>query len=161
MNSYKLSDWLQLTGTIAVIASLIFVGLQIRQAHEIAVSNAYQTRTRIVAGSYASNASNQLGLAAWHKSESDGLDTLTPGEVWAGRQMTNAVIRIWDNTHYQIETGFIPVDALPGLSAEIKAGLRNPFIRRHLDSRLDRLLRPTFRDFVIDIGKELDDAPDE
>ena len=110
---------------------------------------------------YAANASNQLGLAAWYKPISDGVDTLTPAEEWAGRQMTNGIIRIWDNTHYQIETGFVPVDALPGLRAEIKEGMRNPFIRRHLDSRLDRLLRPAFRDFVIEIGKELDEAVDE
>ena len=161
MDSTKLSNWLQVTGTIAVVASLLFVGLQLQQAHEIAVSNAYQTRTRIVAGNYASSAANQPGLAAWYKSELDGLDALTPAEVWAGRQMTNAIIRIWDNTHYQIEAGFVPVDALPGLRAEVKAGMRNPFIRRHLDARLHRLLRPTFRDFVIELGKELDEAADE
>jgi hypothetical protein len=37
MNSQKLSDWLQLVGLAAVVASLIFVGLQIRQSDEIAM----------------------------------------------------------------------------------------------------------------------------
>jgi hypothetical protein len=38
MNSDKLRDWLQLVGMLAVVASLLFVGLQIRQSDEIAMS---------------------------------------------------------------------------------------------------------------------------
>jgi hypothetical protein len=38
MNSDKMRDWLQLVGMAAVVASLVFVGLQIRQSDEIALS---------------------------------------------------------------------------------------------------------------------------
>jgi hypothetical protein len=37
----KINDWLQVVGMFGVIASLIFVGLQMKQAHEIALSNTY------------------------------------------------------------------------------------------------------------------------
>lgn len=37
MNSKKLNDWLQLIGMAAVVASLIFVGMQIKQSDEIAM----------------------------------------------------------------------------------------------------------------------------
>ena len=37
MNSEKLRDWLQLVGMAAVVASLVFVGLQIKQSDEIAL----------------------------------------------------------------------------------------------------------------------------
>jgi len=37
MDSKKLNDWLQLVGLAAVVASLIFVGLQIKQSDEIAM----------------------------------------------------------------------------------------------------------------------------
>jgi len=37
MNSEKLRDWLQLVGMAAVVFSLVFVGLQIRQSDEIAL----------------------------------------------------------------------------------------------------------------------------
>ncbi len=44
MDSAKLNDWLQLIGVFAVVASLIFVGLEIRQTDEIALSQIYQER---------------------------------------------------------------------------------------------------------------------
>ena len=37
MISEKIHDWLQLVGMVAVVASLIFVGLQIKQSDEIAI----------------------------------------------------------------------------------------------------------------------------
>ena len=44
MDSAKLNDWLQVIGIFAVVASLIFVGLQMRQTQEIAIENQYQER---------------------------------------------------------------------------------------------------------------------
>lgn len=44
MDSAKLNDWMQVVGIFAVVASLIFVGLQMRQAQEIAVADQYQDR---------------------------------------------------------------------------------------------------------------------
>ena len=40
MDSAKLNDWLQVFGMFALVASLIFVGLQIRQTQEIAITDA-------------------------------------------------------------------------------------------------------------------------
>lgn len=47
MDSAKLNDWLQVLGMFAVVASLIFVGLQMRQDHEIALSAIYQARAQM------------------------------------------------------------------------------------------------------------------
>ena len=41
----KINEWLQVVGIFGVLASLIFVGLQMKQAHEIALSNTYQSRS--------------------------------------------------------------------------------------------------------------------
>ncbi len=35
MNAEKLNDWLQVIGIFALVASLIFVGLQMKQTEEI------------------------------------------------------------------------------------------------------------------------------
>ena len=43
MDSAKLNDWLQVIGLFGVVASLIFVGLQMKQEHEIALSNGIQS----------------------------------------------------------------------------------------------------------------------
>ena len=38
MDSAKLNDWMQVVGIFALVASLVFVGLQMRQARDIAIS---------------------------------------------------------------------------------------------------------------------------
>ena len=45
MDSAKLNDWMQVVGIFALVASLIFVGLQLKQSHEIALANQFQART--------------------------------------------------------------------------------------------------------------------
>jgi hypothetical protein len=44
MDSAKLNDWMQVIGFFALVASLIFVGLQIRQDQEIAIVEAVSHR---------------------------------------------------------------------------------------------------------------------
>jgi len=43
MNSEKLHDWLQLVGMAAIVASLIFVGLQLQQSEHAAMSDLSQS----------------------------------------------------------------------------------------------------------------------
>ena len=45
MDSRKLTDWLQGVGLFALVGSLVFVGLQMRQTHEIAEATLYQMRS--------------------------------------------------------------------------------------------------------------------
>ena len=45
MDSTKLNDWMQIIGIFAVVASLIFVGLQMRQDQQIAMSESYSSMT--------------------------------------------------------------------------------------------------------------------
>lgn len=40
----ELDDWLQIVGIFAVVASLVFVGLQLKQTQEIAIAGQYQQR---------------------------------------------------------------------------------------------------------------------
>ncbi len=58
MDTAKLNDWMQVIGIFAVVASLIFVGLQMKQTQEIALSAAYQARASIVAEVLAANAAS-------------------------------------------------------------------------------------------------------
>ena len=39
MDSGKLQDWMQIVGLFSLVGSLIFVGLQLKQSHEIALAN--------------------------------------------------------------------------------------------------------------------------
>jgi len=44
----KLNDWMQVIGIFALVASLVFVGLQLKQTHEIALADQYQSRAQSV-----------------------------------------------------------------------------------------------------------------
>ena len=41
MDTAKLNDWMQVVGIFAVVASLLFVGLQMKQSQDIAVVETY------------------------------------------------------------------------------------------------------------------------
>lgn len=41
MSSYRLRDWLEIIGILAVVASLVFVGLEVRQSSEVAAEEAF------------------------------------------------------------------------------------------------------------------------
>lgn len=48
MDASRFQDWLQIAGLFGVIASLIFVGLEMRQNREIAIADIYQQRAAMV-----------------------------------------------------------------------------------------------------------------
>ena len=58
MNTSRINDWLQVVGLFGVIGSLVFVGLQMKQTQEIALSAIYQARVDSSVEHNASNASN-------------------------------------------------------------------------------------------------------
>jgi len=72
MDSTKLNDWMQVVGIFAVVASLIFVGLQMRQKHEISLSQAYQSRTSVAAEWNTALAANPAALSAFRRA-TDGV----------------------------------------------------------------------------------------
>ena len=48
MDANKLSRWLQILGLAGLIASLLFVGLELQQSREIAIADIYQQRAALV-----------------------------------------------------------------------------------------------------------------
>jgi len=63
----KVNDWLQVVGMFGVIASLVFVGLQMKQAHQIALSEIYQSRSDASASISISTVGSPELLAALSK----------------------------------------------------------------------------------------------
>ncbi len=48
MDSAKINDWMQVIGIFAVVASLVFVGMQMRQDQEIAITETRSSVTQII-----------------------------------------------------------------------------------------------------------------
>jgi hypothetical protein len=155
MDSAKLNDWMQVIGIFALVGSLVFVGLQMKQTHEIALSSAYQSRAAAVIEMLTANAANEKGLAAWNAPDSAAIDSLSPAEEQAGSMMALSILLAYDNMLYQHESGFISDEAWATGRADLKDTMRLLFVRRSFESRLGRM-RPTLKAVFNEIIAELD-----
>ncbi len=107
MDSAKLNEWLQVVGLFGVIASLLFVGLQMKQDREIALSAATQARTETTIQNILGNASNPILATALDKIELGESDLLTLSERRALILSSRATLYNLENSHYQYTNGFI------------------------------------------------------
>ncbi len=156
MDSAKWHEWLQIAGLFGVVGSLIFVGLQMKQTHEIARSEIFQARAAASAEMVASIAANKEAQAAYIKSASGNADTITPIEASAGSYAHFGVMFLWDNAHFQYANGFISEEAWGRVRRLIKHRMRNPFQREFMIRQVEsNLMRPAFRDVIAEIITEL------
>ena len=168
MDSSKLNDWLQVVGLFGVMASMVFVGFQIRQDREIAMSDSYQMRTAMVVQSFDSRAANTEALSAElrilginpddplknppvHIPESAG--PLTELEYRAGFFSSVSTWNQWENSFYQFEAGFLPESHW----LRIRSVIKRQFVRKTLHSVVftGGSWRPSFRREVEEIIAEV------
>jgi len=129
MNSKNLNDWLQIIGIIGVIASLIFVGLQLKQSHEIALSAAYQARADAsvaMSMSAANTPEFTSGTAKLYKVE---FDKITAQEFVALEYNFGAIMTLYENQHQQYELGFLPEEHWAKNLEEIRCMVAQPLFR--------------------------------
>ena len=109
MNSAKLNDWMQVVGIFALVASLLFVGLEMRQSQRIALSAAYQSRADSSMALRMAPLDSESLQTAYAKLYGEGgdLESLTPVERVALRSQWNGTMVYIENMHYQFVTGFI------------------------------------------------------
>lgn len=69
MNSARFKDWLALVANVAVVAGIVFLGLELRQNNELLRS---ESRQALVANDVASLAANLEHLEVFEKLVSDG-----------------------------------------------------------------------------------------
>lgn len=101
MNSKKVQDWLQVVGLFGVIASLIFVGLEMRQAQKIAMSQANQARADATANLLLAAAENPTFLSGTAKLVQGQAADMTPEELAARRMVTVASLFHYENLYLQ------------------------------------------------------------
>ena len=116
MDTAKLNDWMQVIGIFALVASLIFVGLQMRQEHEIARVMIYQSRASNSAEILASAASNSDAAVAIINSafgepnqpiQMDGWAApVTPKDMYLAGLQANSFFTLTDNSLFQYQNGY-------------------------------------------------------
>jgi hypothetical protein len=147
----KNNDWrglAELIGIAAIVASLLFVGYQLKQDREIAISSAYQARAFEAAEQIRRAADNENvvrgNIRALFSIDPDdppprgrfpsAFDGIPAKEMYASVTMLSASWFIYENSHYQYTKGFLPVEHWQRIRLIIKENLQNdPFLRLSLN----------------------------
>jgi len=141
MNTNKLNDWLQVIGLFGIIASLVFVGLEMRQAKEIAIANASQARTAMAIDMVTTIASDPVIRAALIKQRTGNTDAMNADEQTALSTIAFANLLLHEDQYHQYIGGFVTEDKWHGSRMSLKTGLadrhRGPFLRTTYDLTSD------------------------
>lgn len=132
-------SWIELAGLAAIVGSLIFVGLELKQGRDVAIAGQYQDRASIVADYYLSRLESEHLIAHLGESftSSYEVDVLGPEqknhfELRGPESLAtnflhmNVVLVMLDNLHFQFQHGFITEEAWIPFRAQLKGALRNP-----------------------------------
>ena len=126
MDSAKLNDWMQVVGIFALVASLVFVGLQMRQAQEIAIASQYHDRAAL-AVEYFSTQFEPDNLPNWGRA-SGREPTRDMSIEELGRRFLHGAsyLIIADNHYYQYQAGFLEEESWQAQRQTLKRNLANP-----------------------------------
>jgi len=137
MDSAKLHDWLQIVGAAAIVASLIFVGLQLKQSQEIAVAGQYQQRYESSAETARAYLQSDVSLKIWGTAIAGSIDSYDilsddfkrwakdqPPEELAARIFAALIdLKALDNNFFQYQQGYVTEEAWQAFRATLKAHL--------------------------------------
>jgi len=132
VDTRKINDWLQIVGMFGVIASLIFVGLQMKQAHEIALSSIYQARSDATVDSLVSAINSPEFLSAISKLYAKKPEELTSQEAVALEFFLGADMTMFENNHRQYEMGYLSEEHWQRNLAELRCTLNTPVQRKFI-----------------------------
>jgi len=153
MDMNKVNDWLQIVATFAVFASLLFVGYEMRQTQQIAMSQAYQSRAFAVVDYSMSYAANPLALSAVRKAREGRMTDIIPEEYDAARRIKIAVFMLFDNAHYQYEQGFVDDDFWSMTYNSLLSALKDPITKEVFMDRVKIGVRPSFEKLILEAIK--------
>ncbi len=107
MKTASWKDIAELFGIAAIVASLIFVGLQMKQTKEIALSTAYQARATASMELRLAPTESPEFLSAITKLLTGDTQDLTPDQITYLRSYFYASLVYLENNHFQYLNGFL------------------------------------------------------
>ena len=104
----KLNDRLQIIGMAGIIASLVFVGLEMRQSRQIAVADIYQQKTALLieVQQFMRTTDGRTNAYALILSG----QPLTPDDESTIRRSNPTWIAYWENNHFQYQLGMMTAE---------------------------------------------------
>jgi len=162
-------DVAELIGIAAIVASLIFVGLQMKQSQDIAIAATFQARTATLADAFSARAANTQALAAELRVQGinpsdpvtrlpveipESAGVMTELEYRAGLLTSLSMWQQWNNIYHQNEMGFMP----EGNWMRTRSAIKRNFERQTLASLIYDAFdwSPGFRQEIEDIIAEVE-----
>ena len=155
MKQPKWKNVSELLGMAAIIGSLVFVGMELRQSQQIAIAGQYQQRAESFVGQLYARlpfSSEQERLAKFVRSTySDVIDisvleSMSDEGIAVEFTRASADGSMFDNNYFQYQSGMMADDGWLAMRGGLKRALRlSPFLRAELVLRGDRY-RDTFRE---------------
>jgi hypothetical protein len=154
------ADWrktAELIGITAIVASLIFVGLQMKQQQEIAIAAQYQERYATIMEFWTAREQSdierpRLGGAVMDRwGLPSGIDpNMTPDRFGSRYLWTRMTLSIWDNLHFQYESGFLTDEAWAAYRSQFIRNVENPVFHYVIDNN-----KSGYRQSFLDLWEEL------
>ena len=141
MESAKLGDWMQIIGMFAVVASLIFVGLQMKQEQDIAIASQYQERAQATMEMYLTL------LQAHQGSSNDDAGLYSQLSAPQRTAMVHWALTAFDNHHFQYTSGYLTEDSWDGLVRLFTPMLQDCVARNIYEGAKSRF-RSDFANFI-------------
>lgn len=163
MNSAKLHDWIQIVGMSAIIASLIFVGLQLKQAQDIAIAAQYQARSDSLREQFAAFMESDAAMRVIGKellADIQANDEFPPDvKAWASAQPVDELafraigayisLKSYDNLYFQYQSGFLSEEAWDAMRTQLEQSLADPRTwTRGTYERNPGIWRESFRELI-------------
>jgi len=158
MDADKLNIRIQIVGVIAVVASLIFVGLQLKQTQQIALAGQYQERSAMAMEYWIGVAQDEdvvRGIGQRFMTElgplDDSYDQLT--HVQFGKQFiyTRMTFTALDNHHFQYSAGFYDEATWQSFRAQLQSFISTNNMAKLLLRRSGGFFRADFRELCEEI----------
>lgn len=128
MKSRDWKDVAEIVGIGAIVASLVFVGLQMRQSHEIALVTLYQMRADAAREVMAISLENEDIVRAYERMDTDGGE-LTYAEVYALESVMAVLLNHFENSHFLYQRGFLTEEHWQSDLANLSETLNDPMAR--------------------------------
>ena len=129
-------DIAELIGIAAIVASLLFVGLQMQQQQEIAMASQYQERYSTIMDFWIARQQSdierpKLGQRIIDRSGlPTGVDPNTTADQFGSHYLwARMTLGVYDNLHFQYESGFLTDDAWSAYEAQIAQSRDDPYIQ--------------------------------
>ncbi len=156
MSLTELADLGEILAALGVVASLIYVGYQIRETRKAVRAATAQARTdlgvQLITTRYTSDIAELLTRSL------EQPDSLSPADSFKLRSFFTAHVRYCQNLYYQKEQGLLDEYFSHGIARSTAYWVRNyPWAKAEW-TEAQKVVPPTFRNFI---NAELEGHPDD